>query len=101
MLRRDPYEADSHASSWFCNEAARAALERRGIIVGLGSACNTDAAQGGQSSHVLEAIGVQGELRPGTLRLSFSDETTPAEATRLQHLLLEVIADPAQLRRLD
>ena len=60
----------------FCNKAARATLEARGIIVSLGSACNSAEADHGEASGVVVAMGVPAALQGGVLRISLSDETT-------------------------
>ena len=48
----------------FCGRAAQAALEARGVIVGL------------DDPEVVAALGVHPDLRPGVLRVSLSDDTT-------------------------
>lgn len=57
----------------FCNRAARAALEARGIIVSVGSACNS-------SSHapsgVVQAMKIPRELQDGVLRVSLPDNVS-------------------------
>lgn len=52
-----------------CNIRLRKYLEERGIIVSLGSACNSSSS----GSHVLNAMGVPRELMLGTLRVSAWD----------------------------
>lgn len=64
------------APGGFCNKKARAALERRGVLVGIGSA--GDAAAGGPS-HVIEALDVPPALWQGVLRVSLSDDTSAAD----------------------
>ena len=54
----------------------RQSLEARGVIVGLGSACNAADAAG---SSVVAAMGVPAALRAGILRVSLSDETTAGD----------------------
>ncbi len=51
-----------------CNSKIREALERRGVIIGLGSAC-----QKGQPSHIPEALNIPPLFRNGILRISWSD----------------------------
>jgi len=71
----------------FCNEKARAALEARGFIVSVGSACNSGASR---PSHVLTALGVPPELARGTLRVSFGDDVTEAEAAAFAAALAQL-----------
>lgn len=58
--------------TFFCNLKARAALERQGYIVSVGSACNT---QNVAPSHVLKALRLAPEVARGTLRVTFSSST--------------------------
>lgn len=74
----------------FCNQSIKKALEKDGIIVSVGSACNTSSSK---ASHVIDALGLslndktndpdkEKELiaiRKGILRISLGDETTPAD----------------------
>jgi cysteine desulfurase len=100
VVRHDPYDSPTHESSWFCNEAARAFFERRGIIVGLGSACNTATTQKGTASHVLEAIGAPEELHSGALRFSLADGTTDGELARLVKVFLQaIVSDKVMVRQ--
>lgn len=52
------------------------ALERRGVCVGTGSAC---AASHMRVSHVLQAIGLPGEVAMGSLRITLGRPTTEEE----------------------
>jgi cysteine desulfurase len=70
----------------FCNRAARAALEVRGVIVGLGEA-------GG----AIAAMAVPAALRAGLLRISLSDETTAADIKAFAVHFLAVVASAACL----
>jgi cysteine desulfurase len=56
-----------------CNTKIKEALERAGIILSIGSACNT---ADPKASHVLYAIGADEYVRRGCLRISLGDETT-------------------------
>ena len=56
-------------------------LESHGVLVGSGSACNT---QGHSESAVLAAVGLDKELRNSVLRISFSGYETEAD---LQHTI--------------
>lgn len=57
----------------FCNIKFRKYLDDKSIIVGIGSACLTD---NSKASHVLSAINASPEIKRGTIRISFSDNTT-------------------------
>lgn len=57
-------------------EVMQHALERRGIMVGTGSACASNKA----STRIAEALGLQGKYVDGVTRLSFFIENTMEEA---------------------
>lgn len=71
----------------FCNRACRDGLEARGVVVGLGSACNAASA----GSDVLEAMGVPPKLRRGVLRISLGDATVESDLTQFLWALGEVL----------
>jgi len=79
----------------FCNRAARAALERRGVIVSIGAAC--DAHDGGASG-VVVAMGVPPPLRAGVLRVSLGDGTTGADIEQFVRQFLAVVTSGECLR---
>lgn len=56
-----------------CNVELKKKLESRGIIVSIGSACNTSSKS---ASHVLDAFGADQLVKRGTLRVSIGDGTT-------------------------
>jgi cysteine desulfurase len=56
-----------------CNTEVKERLALAGIIVSIGSACNTSSKY---ASHVLTAIGADDKIKKGALRLSFGDDTT-------------------------
>jgi len=62
-----------------CNAKIKRALEQRGIIVSVGSACNTAS---DTASHVVVAMGADEYVRRGVLRISLSDETTFEETKK-------------------
>lgn len=62
-----------------CNVKIKQALEAIGIVISIGSACNTHS---DKASHVLYALGADEYVRRGALRISLSDDTTPAEVQR-------------------
>jgi cysteine desulfurase len=57
----------------FCNNKLKKALDRSGIIVSVGSACNTSSAK---ASHVLDAIKAPDVIKRGVIRVSLCDTTT-------------------------
>lgn len=67
----------------FCGQRARAALERRGILVACGDP--------DRPSHVFEALGVPAELQKGVLRVSLSDDTTRKEAAAFVRQFAEAV----------
>ena len=73
----------------FCNRAARAALEARGIIVGLGSACN-----GGGAGDGLRALGLPSTLIPGVIRISLDSDATRADVDRIVAAFIAVVTGP-------
>ena len=60
----------------FCNGTLKKWLDSKGIIVSIGSACNTKSSS---ASHVVEAMRLSAVIRRGLLRLSLSDFTTKKE----------------------
>jgi cysteine desulfurase len=71
-----------------CNGKLKADLEDRGIVVSVGSACNTASAS---ASHVLYAMGADELIRKGTLRISLGDETTLDDAKKFVKEFLMII----------
>lgn len=60
-----------------CNMELKKHMCDRGIIISIGSACNTDS---DKASHVLKAMGVDQLIRKGTLRISLGDESSKEES---------------------
>ena len=58
------------------NEALAMLLNKRGICVGIGSACNSRSVE---SSHVLKAIGLSKDDAMSTVRISFSKYNSAEE----------------------
>jgi cysteine desulfurase len=81
----------------FCNRKARAALERRGVIVGLGSACSAAEARGVASSVVL-AMKVPEPLHAGVLRVSLDDDTTAEDIKKFVREFLAVVSSEECIR---
>jgi cysteine sulfinate desulfinase/cysteine desulfurase-like protein len=75
-----------------CNERVRAELERLGVLVGLGSACN--AASG---SSVAGALGIPKSLHGGILRLSMLDSICAEEIELAAKKIAAVVRSAAVL----
>jgi len=65
-----------------CNADIKNALARAGVLVSIGSACNTDSPK---ASHVLGDL--PAVVRRGTLRISVGDETLPEDMPQVARLL--------------
>lgn len=70
-------------------EALALALDRRGICVSTGSACNTGSLE---PSYVLKAIGVPDDYIEGTIRISLSEHNTPEECRIVAEAIKEEVA---------
>jgi cysteine desulfurase len=81
----------------FCNKKARAALERAGVIVSIGSADTSCRGGAGGPSHVVEALDVPPELWQGALRVSLSDDTTAEDAAAFVDAFAAVVTSPGVL----
>jgi cysteine desulfurase len=68
----------------FCNVKFKKLLEDKKIIVSIGSACNTTSKK---ASHVLDAIEAPPLIKRGVLRISFGDQNTMEEITKLTDAL--------------
>jgi cysteine desulfurase len=73
-----------------CNVQIKKALERRNIIISVGSACNTS---NKSASHVLYSMGVDDYIKRGALRVSLGDETTLDEVKVFVKEFVDVIAE--------
>lgn len=71
-----------------CNIRMKTELEKRGIIVSIGSACNTS---NPKASHVLYAMGADELIRRGTLRISVGDMNTMDDAKNFVREFIQVI----------
>lgn len=80
----------------FCNKAARAAMEYRGIMISTGSACNSasDAPSG-----VVAAMQVPKILMDGVLRISLDDTATIEEVKEFIRQFVAVIKSDECLRK--
>jgi cysteine desulfurase len=63
-------------------------LDIKGIATSTGSACS---ARSTETSHVLKAIGIEGERARGSLRITLSKMSTMAEAERYLEAITEVV----------
>ncbi|MEJ5914965.1 cysteine desulfurase family protein [Pseudokineococcus sp. 1T1Z-3] len=70
-------------------------LDARGIAVSTGSACSAGAPT---ASHVLAAMGVDGDLARGALRVSLGRTSSRADVTALLDALPEVVAAARRAR---
>lgn len=62
-----------------CNTKIKLALEKKGIVISVGSACNTASPL---ASHVLYAMRADEYIRKGALRISLGDDNTVAETKK-------------------
>lgn len=73
-----------------CNTELKKSLERRGIIVSVGSACNTASKY---ASHVLTAMRACARVRAGALRITFGDDSTDVMLERFLDAFDEAIVE--------
>ena len=71
-----------------CNVKLKNELEKRGVIVSIGSACNTSSKM---ASHVLYALGADEYVRAGVLRISLGDDNTLDEAKSFVQIFLTLL----------
>lgn len=69
----------------------------RGLIIGTGSACSSNAAK--KYSRVMQACGLRRELIDGVLRLSFNIHNTADEAERAAEILNDVVRTDRELTK--
>ena len=74
-----------NAKKPFCNIQLKEMLDAKGIIVSIGSACNT---HNDHASHVLNAIGAPLVVKKGVIRISLGDMNTKAEIDKFLDDLL-------------
>ena len=77
-----------------CNIKVKKMLERKKIIVSIGSACNTDSAK---ASHVIEALGIPPEIKKGIIRISFSYNLKKSEITALTDAIVALMKSSSVL----
>jgi cysteine desulfurase len=71
-----------------CNIELKKALEKKNIIISVGSACNTASAK---ASHVLYAMRADELVRKGALRISLGDHTTHKDAVTFVREFLWIV----------
>lgn len=72
-----------------CNSKIKKALEDAGIIVSIGSACNTKSSK---ASHVLYSLQADKWIQRGTIRVSLGDETTESDIDKFIAKFAEIVA---------
>jgi len=78
-----------HTPPMVCNGELKKALEERGVIVSVGSACNTASPY---ASHVLDAMNADMFIRKGALRISLGDDTTESDVNGFLSIFVGVVA---------
>lgn len=79
----------------FCNIDLKKCLNRKNIIVSIGSACSTSDSK---ASHVLYAIKAPEIIRHGVIRISLSDDTTEKEINTFIKVLILCIKKQMPLK---
>ena len=77
----------NHDRPSLCNVKIKKQLHDRGIIVSVGSACNTSSKY---ASHVMSAIGAGKDIKRAVIRISISDETSTKDMDALKSALTSV-----------
>jgi cysteine sulfinate desulfinase/cysteine desulfurase-like protein len=72
----------------FCNVKFKAALDKKNIVVSIGSACLTSSPK---ASHVLYALGAPQHVKEGVFRISFSDYNTEKEVKIFVNTFVELL----------
>lgn len=75
---------------FICNAKLKTFLEKLGIVVSVGSACNTASPK---ASHVLYALGADKYIRKGTLRISLGDDNTDEEIRTFVNAFARAVAE--------
>lgn len=68
-------------------ETLAALSEEKGVVIGLGSACSA----AGSDNRVLKAMGISRDYIDGSIRVSFSNETTEGEVERASEVICETV----------
>ena len=74
----------------FCNIELKKFLDKKNIIISIGSACLTSSSK---ASHVLQAIGAPPVIKRGVIRISFGDSNTMGEVAEFVKVLIAGIAE--------
>jgi cysteine desulfurase len=72
----------------FCNIKLKDLLLAKGVIVSIGSACNTSSPE---PSHSLFALGAPYVIRCGVIRISFGDMNNMKECKKMTKILIDAI----------
>jgi len=72
----------------FCNLKLKKELKKQGVIVSIGSACNTKETG---PSHVLRAIRAPYIIRCGVIRITLGDNNTPSQTAQLCNIILNSV----------
>lgn len=75
---------------FICNVTIKNKLEKNGIIVSIGSACNTKSKH---ASHVVDAMNIDSLLRKGIIRISMCDSTTKDDMDKLIKSLMLILKE--------
>ena len=79
-----------------CNIILKTELEKKHIIVSVGSACNTSSAS---ASHVLDALDADVLIRKGALRISLGDKSTMREAETFVETFLRIVDNQMKMKK--
>jgi cysteine desulfurase len=71
-----------------CNVEVKRALEKQGVVISIGSACNTDS---DKASHVVYALQIPDELKAGVLRISFGYDTKKEDVLYTADLITNIV----------
>ncbi len=78
------------SGSPICNGKIKQSLEAKGIVVSVGSACNTASEK---ASHVLYSMGADEYIRKGALRISMGDDNTTEEMKKFIPEFLQALKE--------
>lgn len=73
-----------------CNAKFKERLAAAGVIVSIGSACNTSSSK---ASHVLDAMAADKYIKAGALRISLGDDTTDGDITTFLREFAAIFAE--------
>lgn len=78
---------------FMCNVNLKKYMESKGVVVSVGSACNTASPK---ASHVLYSMGADEYIRKGAIRVSLGDETTSADCNKFVRIFTDAILEQLQ-----